>query len=612
MKNDGFATINPNIRDQLRSESTKCRSNDRSHALTPNLIAAAKSLKANDKIVIRRADKSAEYVIMNKTDYFNKLNQLISDTSKFKHITRSPILQLKRDLNALIKTVNAQIGHHVFEEIVSDYSEGYIYGNPKTHKHDIPLRPIISQVLTPTYKTAKHLDRIIKPYIPSRYSIKSRDEFVDILRTAVPSADCHPMSLDAESLFTNVPVQETVDIIMNNVYHHPFLKPPSIPQGILREMLLICTTKVPFRHINTKLFLQSDGISMGSPLGPTFAEFYMSEVEKRVVGIANIPVYVRYVDDIFVYCSKDDLMSLKSMLEDHSVLKFTCEFSVNDKLPFLDVLVHKTNQGFSTSVFHKPTDKGICLNAMSECPQRYKVAVLTSFLKRAYLVSSDWNAFHSELHRIKQTLVNNGYSNSFVDNHVSRFVAKIDLHHDVQQPISTTKKVYYKNNMSKNYLQDEHAVKKIIRDNVKVNKAADKLQVIVYYQNVKTSNLVISNNLTRKALRPVARCNVVYEFNCPMNECFHSPNGQRYIGHTTCALSRRLTMHLQGGSIQDHFIQKHERKITRQEIVENTSIRYIENDVHRLKTLECILIYFDKPRLNEQLTGSHRMLSLFG
>ena len=507
--------------------------------------------------------------------------------------------------------MNALAGRYVFDEIIGDFSEGYLYGNPKTHKRDVPLRPIISQVLTPTYSTAKKLDHIIKPYIQSQYSIKSRDDFLEILRTAVPSPDNHPMSLDAESLFTNVPIMETIDIIVKNVYHHPFLKPPEIPKSILKEMLLLCTTRVPFRHVNNKLFIQNDGVSMGSPLGPTFAEFYMSEVEKRVDSIANIPIYVRYVDDIFVYCSKDELLSLKYALENNSVLKFTYETSVNDKLPFLDVLVHKTDQIFHTSVYHKPTDKGMCLHADSECPQRYKLAVLTSFLKRAYSVTSDWNGFHSELHRIKQTLVNNGYSNSFVDKHVKQFVSKLGLQSDVQQPIGTTKKLYYKNTMSSNYLQDEHAVKKIIRDNVKVTNPVDKLQVIVYYQNLKSCNLVMSNNLTRQRVRPIARCNVVYQFNCPVNECFRSDVRQCYIGHTRCTLSRRLSMHLQGGAIQDHFLQVHRRKITRQEIVESTKIRYIENDVNRLKLLESILIRFEKPRLNEQQTGSYRMLSLF-
>ena len=379
-------------------------------------------------------------------------------------------------------------------------------------------------------------------------------------------------------------------------------------------MLLTCTTKVPFRNINNKLFIQNEGISMGSPLGPTFAEFYMSEVEKRVVGIADIPIYVRYVDDIFVYCSKDDMLSLKSMLENHSVLKFTFEVSVNDKLPFLDVLVQNTDFGFKTSVFLKPTDKGICLNAQSECPQRYKIAVLTNFLKRALSVSSDWDAFISEIDRIKQTLVNNGYANSFVDKHVKQFVSKIGLQQiNMPPPNGTIKKVYYKNYMSKNYLHDEHAIKKIVRDNVKVKKCTDKLQVIVYYQNVKTCNLVMKNNLTRREIKPVSRCKAVYEFKCHMDECVRSNNfhGQRYLGHTVCTLSRRLTMHLQSGSIQEHFIQKHGRKITRQEIVENTCIRYIENDVHRLKILESLLIHFERPSLNEQQTGAYRMLALF-
>ena len=121
----------------------------------------------------------------------------------------------------------------------------------------------------------------------------------------------------------------------------------------------------------------------------------------------------------------------------------------------------------------------------------------------------------------------------------------------------------------------------------------------------------MKNNLSRQNLRTVAKCSVVYEFKCPMNECLHSNHGQRYIGETVCSLSRRLSMHLQNGSIQDHFQNKHDRKITRQEIVDNTIIRYVEHNVSRLKTLESLLICFERPEINEQCTGMRRILRLF-
>ena len=70
-------------------------------------------------------------------------------------------------------------------------------------------------------------------------------------------------------------------------------------------------------------------------------------------------------------------------------------------------------------------------------------------------------------------------------------------------------------------------------------------------------------------------------------------------------------MHLQQGSIKEHFIETHQRKITRTEIVDNTNIRYIEHDTHRLKKLEALIIKFENPSINNQDTGNTRILSLF-
>ena len=52
-------------------------------------------------------------------------------------------------------------------------------------------------------------------------------------------------SLDIENLFTNVPVNETINIIINNIYN-PSLPPLKIDPNILKKLLLICTTEVPF------------------------------------------------------------------------------------------------------------------------------------------------------------------------------------------------------------------------------------------------------------------------------------------------------------------------------------------------------------------------------
>ena len=63
---------------------------------------------------------------------------------------------------------------------------------------------------------------IITPYLPSKYYIKSTDELIQVLHTLKPN-NGKLTSLDVKNLFTNVPVNETIDIIIDNFYYNPSL-----------------------------------------------------------------------------------------------------------------------------------------------------------------------------------------------------------------------------------------------------------------------------------------------------------------------------------------------------------------------------------------------------
>ena len=85
-----------------------------------------------------------------------------------------------------------------------------------------------------------------------------------------------------------------------------------------------------------------------------------------------------------------------------------------------------------------------------------------------------------------------------------------------------------------------------------------------------------------------------------------------YIGHTTTTLSRRLTMHLQSGSILDHFRYAHQKKLTRPILEEGTSIVAIEPDSFRLKIREALYILTMRPGINRQFDKFPQILRLFG
>ena len=81
-----------------------------------------------------------------------------------------------------------------------------------------------------------------------------------------------------ENLFTNVPVHDTIEIMLQHIYNHPSLPPLKITPNTLRKLLLACTTQAPFYDHNDNIYIQINGVSMGSALGPLFANFYMGHL----------------------------------------------------------------------------------------------------------------------------------------------------------------------------------------------------------------------------------------------------------------------------------------------------------------------------------------------
>ena len=129
--------------------------------------------------------------------------------------------------------------------------------------------------------------------------------------------------------------------------------------------------------------------------------------------------------------------------------------------------------------------------------------------------------------------------------------------------------------MTTNYKADEKALRQIINRNVTPQNKKDRLQVVIYYRNKRTSNLVMKNNTHEGG--KLKATNVVYAFKCTYGDCEPRPDAV-YIGHTTTSLSRRLTCHLQSGAPLQHMQDAHRRKLTRSDLTDNTSILAYERN----------------------------------
>ena len=595
LRQKGDVEVDPELPAALVAESAISRGSSRSGLIHRRHIDAAKALKENDNIIIRRADKASMFVILPKDEYLNKMDTILEDQSKFKKINRNPTDEIKSEINKIVTRIN-QTSSHKFTKLVGEYSPGYAYGTVKTHKPNNPLRPIISQIPTATYQIAKTINKILTPYIPGKYSINSATDFLEILKTSSPEEGSMIASLDVESLFTNVPVDRTINLMMDRVYRDESTPDLDIPESDLRRLLQICTKKSPFTCPRGHLYQQVDGVAMGSPLGVLFANFFMGSLEEDLLANQRPSIYCRYIDDIFVRINSiSDLQELKEKLKTTSGLNFTFEEADNGKIPFLDVLVTASNEGFTTAVYVKTTNPGLCMNGNSECPARYRRSTIAAYIRRAVTHCSTWKDTHQEITRATQVLINNGYSNREVEEVCNNVLSKwYDKNENENDRNNNMINLFYKSQFTTAYKEDEKALKTLLNRHVRcVNDK--RIKLIIYYRSRKTSNLVLRNR-TAASRTPLQENHVVYQFTCPIGGC----GPQKYIGMTRTTLSRRLTMHTQNGTINQHLQQQHAEENKRKILEDGTQILDKERDVRKLFILEALYIQKVNPSLNIQ------------
>ena len=74
-------------------------------------------------------------------------------------------------------------------------------------------------------------------------------------------------SYNVVSLFTNVPLRETIDICATTLYHNKSTTPPASNENEFVKLMLMVKSGVEF-SFGSVMFKQIDGFAMGSPLGP--------------------------------------------------------------------------------------------------------------------------------------------------------------------------------------------------------------------------------------------------------------------------------------------------------------------------------------------------------
>ena len=106
-------------------------------------------------------------------------------------------------------------------------------------------------------------------------------------------------TFDIQSLFTNVPLDETIKICAEQLYHSEIEVPTLSGKSFVKLMEKV-TKGVEF-SFDGVMFKQTDGVAMGSPLGPVLANIFVGYLEQKlnIDDWEELLLYRRYVDDTF-------------------------------------------------------------------------------------------------------------------------------------------------------------------------------------------------------------------------------------------------------------------------------------------------------------------------
>ena len=208
------------------------------------------------ELVILKQDKGNGVVLVRTIDYYNAVENLFSDPSKFKQIYNDPTPTRLTSLQRYLKQLNkrGELPDAVYNTIRPKHAKiARAHGLPKVHKafDDIPpFRPIIDTIGTIHSSVGKYLSEVLYPLTQNQFSIKDSFDAANRINSILPevknSNDLVFVSLDVVFLFTNVPLKKTVYIILKRVYNNKEILTTLSKRSLKKLILHTCQKKHVF------------------------------------------------------------------------------------------------------------------------------------------------------------------------------------------------------------------------------------------------------------------------------------------------------------------------------------------------------------------------------
>ena len=546
-------------------------------------------------------------------DYQRCITNLFSDGNKFQNVKKDATPARLKSLQRYLRTLcnRNEINDSDFKTMrPKNAKPARAHGLPKIHKtyNELPkFRPIIDTTGTTHYAVGKYLTNLLNPLTLNSYTLKDSFDAAERIRQ-IPNELFHNgyvfISFDVTSLFTNVPLKRIIDIIVNRVYNKKLIK-TNLKKSSLRKLIKDTCTKTVF-SANNELYEQTDGVSMGSSLGPVLANIIMTELEdiviKPLINDNTIRFYSRYVDDTLLLLKPEDIQHVHNALNNFDAkLQFTVDTFELETPHFLDIEISPDG----LSIFRKDTNTGLYTNYNSFTPWNYRKAWIRSLVNRATRICSP-EKLKEEINTARKFASWNGFPR-YITNSIIKYAQKPKQNkEEMDDPVIIWLRIPYAGSAGENLVSNlkrklKHCFKKNINFKFNVTYSTHK---IAFYTNMKDTT------------PQMYKSNIVYKFTCP--GC-----NAAYIGKTERNLFQRCNEHAttKDSAIYNHMKECSElhylntlltlnldsfdsRDISIETVKNNTKVIDSSDNWSKLLIKEALYIKSEKPLLNNGLKAS--------
>ena len=339
----------------------------------------------------------------------------------------------------------------------------------KLHKSKFGIRPIINCKNHLTEKISIFIDLVLKPIlIQTETYLKDSTQLLQIFNSIKIDKTLFLYSCDFESLYTNIKLQDAIDITMDVIINS--INSVHIDSTGFNKLLQLVLLNNVFQY-QSKYFKQINGLAMGSNLGPTVASIVVYKLEQKWLYVYKPLIYKRFIDDIFIA----SVTEVETEILAKSFLYLKLNIVCGNSVQFLDLIIEYDSicNRIITSLYIKPTNTFAYLKTNSNHPSFVFENIprcLFTRIKRICTKLVDY-FYHSRL--IYTQLIQQGYD-SFRLKKLIYIIANLNRN-DLIEYKNKTRSNFIDNRLFvfkltyNNSLDSKSLIKKALQDAIEIN-----------------------------------------------------------------------------------------------------------------------------------------------